>query len=98
MPLEEIPKVLGELADKLPRQARTWSGATPVRLFKDVRCGFHSGIPVCCIAWWVLIWRWLPFRLWRAYLFHVPWPVTHIPCPICLSRDQIVRPVRKCGC
>ena len=34
-------------------------GARPVKntVFNNIRCGLHSGFPVCCVAFWATVWR-----------------------------------------
>jgi hypothetical protein len=45
-----------------------------VRVWKtllDIRCGIDSGIPLCCIAWFIGPWEWLlQVTPHRAYFYH----------------------------
>lgn len=67
----------------------------------DVRCGRHSDIPPCCIAWFTTWWRlFIKYpSLRRAY-----WKVInhqgdfyHIPCPLCLALKR-ERYTLECSC
>lgn len=71
---------------------------TPARLAHHVSCGRHSGIPDCCIGWFVDVWIGQgacmtvegQVRL-RAVSFG------YVPCPPCLSRGNRVV-VLACDC
>ena len=57
----------------------------------DIRCGLHSGIPLCCILWFITCWKPLHRHICSGY-FQVMWlrgaDFDHIPCPICLARGR----------
>jgi hypothetical protein len=66
---------------------------------RDIRCGQHSGIPACCIAFFIEDWP----RINSA----TPTPYTealeladpgYIACPTCLERGSFVKPLRRCRC
>lgn len=76
-----------------PRKRRT---ATTRRY--DWRAGRHSGVPVCCIAWWIVVDDHLPWSIAVRYRRRVNgrrgcWG--YIPCPACLLRRRRV-PVHIC--
>jgi hypothetical protein len=63
----------------------------------NVRCGLHSGLPWCCIAWYVTVWTTVAwyhpvFENWgdgRGY----------VPCPICRDKGpESVVEVLQCDC
>jgi hypothetical protein len=65
-------------------------------------CGMHSGIPECCIDWYVGPWKdvvlTIPY-LWEAY-----WKannrddeVDYIRCPMCIEHS-IVAIIKECDC
>jgi hypothetical protein len=72
----------------------------------DIECGTHSGIPPCCIAWFMLVRvhqdpggsEWLAYerllgRAMRGRKRHVG----YAPCPACIAARRFVR-VRLCRC
>lgn len=79
----------------------------------DVRCGRHSGIPACCIAWYVTVWRlvfrWERFRCWtmtdgirhewHSYHDWRPHPdAEYVQCPVCKLRQRYPAQTRLCAC
>ncbi len=67
----------------------------------DIRMGRCSGIPLCCIAWFVVVWP-----LFQDTSVHVPprqqWYLSlttpgseHVQCPACILRRRVVT-VRDC--
>jgi len=60
----------------------------------DVRCGLHSGIPACCIAF---------FFVWKRWLANTAWAETqpkdwgYAPCPRCVRMGRRIT-VQKCDC
>lgn len=77
-----------------------------------VRCGRHSGIPGCCIAWYTTVWRvvlrWERFRCWTTtngiehewHRYH-DWrdqDAGYVQCPVCKLRRRYPAPVRSCAC
>lgn len=61
----------------------------------DLRCGLHSGIPRCCIAWFVSCWRFWPGARFNTYYKIVQLSeelhgiaFDHIPCPLCIVRGR----------
>jgi hypothetical protein len=68
------------------------------RTLHDVRCGRHSGIPSCCMGWYVGPWRWISGTWLRRFYFdRIPESFQHIGCPRCLWRSNAAT-VRDCGC
>lgn len=68
------------------------------RVIHDIRCGSHSGIPPCCIAWFIGPWTWMAgTRLRRAYWDAIPVNFQHVGCPLCIWRGNIVQ-VQDCDC
>lgn len=77
-----------------------------VQLAHDIECGSHSGIPPCCIAWFVL-----EKRHWqrgdprqRAYDRSLrraaprrKGKVGYAPCPTCIAHKRFVA-IRVCDC
>ena len=72
----------------------------------DWRCGLHSGIPVCCIAFYTLVAQpliWGRPHPYRAYWWLISQrrshglDFDHVPCPLCLVRGHVVT-VRDCTC
>jgi len=64
---------------------------------QTVYCGRHSGIPLCCIAWFVGPWRLLHGWPRNAYFNAIPQGFDHIGCPRCMLRNRPVI-VRDCAC
>jgi hypothetical protein len=69
-------------------------------MLEDVRCGLHSGIPACCIAWYLGPWRLVGYgrapRIRRTY-FELLDGFGHIACPLCFLKGRVVE-VRECDC
>ncbi|MBC8296925.1 MAG: hypothetical protein H8E55_14170 [Pelagibacterales bacterium] len=65
----------------------------------DLRCGKHSGIPLCCIFWfiffWCPLWRFERLRMWYFYKSY-EWE--YIPCVACLISKRDVGELKKCKC
>lgn len=71
-------------------------------LKNTVECGFHSGIPACCIRFYVTVWLWLElesrsdrensevFKSYRRKLREVEHP-GYIACPECISTEFFVK-------
>jgi hypothetical protein len=38
--------------------------------YKSLRCGLHSGFPLCCIAFYMLFWQWLHYKNWFGRFLH----------------------------
>jgi hypothetical protein len=62
-------------------------------------CGRHSGIPTCCIYWF--IGPWLHFvskvpRLWKMY-YEANGTVEYIRCPMCITIDR-QKEMTLCNC
>ena len=72
----------------------------------DIQCGTHSGIPPCCIAWYVIVWRhWTQERRDRytTITHKVSGYAGYIPCPRCAGRavsglDTTIATIRACAC
>lgn len=71
----------------------------------DLRCGRHSGIPLCCIAWYVTVWRLLGpggvlpytsphwYSEWRAVS-----GAGYVRCPICKLLSRPAATIVRCAC
>ena len=70
------------------------------RRYFELRYGIHSGIPTCCVVWFITGWQLVyGTRLLGWYLSKSPYH-SYIPCPLCLSKSKRV-PIRDCeqeGC
>ena len=68
---------------------------------RDIECGKHSGIPECCIEWYIGPWSNIVARvpvLWKAYWDHNQTESTYyIRCPECIENKNIVK-VKECDC
>jgi hypothetical protein len=79
---------------------------------QDIRCGLHSGIPKCCIRFWLKIWSPL-YHEWGkgnydAYLLmddYYPLDSNkslrfgYIPCPDCKTKGaEHAVPLKECDC
>ena len=67
----------------------------------DMKCGRHSGIPLCCIFWFILVWRPL-FRFRRLrkwYIFKVVLDWDYVACPVCwiFKRNKGTK-LKSCKC
>jgi len=71
---------------------------------RDVECGLHSGIPPCCVLFYVAEWRPLVHELGNDHpavaahsrrMFRVR--PGYVPCPACMRRGAFVR-IRDMGC
>lgn len=71
----------------------------PASIIRDIRCGWKSNIPICCVLFFCVVWRllyvFINFSLVKKFLYWYP-PRTvcesnYIPCFICL----LLRRVRK---
>lgn len=78
-------------------------------LARTVECGLHSGIPACCVRFYVTRWLWyfdrrgwrgtFPAR-YRARIMAARKGFEYVPCPACLRRGR-ARPLLRCptpGC
>ena len=66
------------------------------QLDHDLQCGLHSGLPLCCVLFYVLVWaRIRQGRFTRWYMQQHE--SDYIPCPLCVLRGREVR-VAECGC
>ena len=65
-------------------------------------CGIHSGIPECCVDWYLGPWTHtvadIPY-LWSAYwkANNVPTQVEYIRCPVCIESSIIIT-LKECNC
>lgn len=65
-------------------------------------CGRHSGIPECCINWYIGPWNevvaQVPY-LWATYwkANNTPIEVEYIRCPVCIENSKIVM-IKECDC
>lgn len=67
----------------------------------NLACGIHSGIPICCIAYFVSEWihfdnktRYKRIRNFRKLKLKVD----YVPCPNCLTSRRFVKKLRQCSC
>ena len=62
-------------------------------------CGRHSGIPECCIDWYVGPWSRvvsaIPY-LWEAY-WKANGAADYIRCPVCIENSVVVV-IEECNC
>jgi hypothetical protein len=71
---------------------------SPTCLFRDIRCGLKSNIPICCILFFIVR-GWLYFlmnfslveKFINSYPSRTKWECNYIPCFICF----LFRRVRK---
>lgn len=72
------------------------------------RCATKSGIPICCIGWWMLFYQWLingpsfwGLKRLREKILHWYWAkvegYNYIPCPVCLVKNRKVE-ILMCDC
>lgn len=71
------------------------------RSIKDIKCGIHSGFPICCISFYSFLWRpvlirYPLLRSWHDALERDKGP-GYIRCPLCMLRRHIVD-VKECVC
>jgi len=65
-------------------------------------CGRHSGIPECCIDWYLGPWSnvvsGVPY-LWEAYwkANNEPEEPDYIRCPSCIAANRVAE-IRECEC
>ena len=74
---------------------------TVVETEHHVICGRHSGIPECCICWYIGSWQKtcdVP-KLWETY-----WEANYehaepdyIRCPKCIASNHVVE-IKRCAC
>jgi len=67
----------------------------------DRDCGKHSGIPSCCVLWYIGVWKKaimnIP-KLWRMYYsVNDTDNVEYIRCPVCILLDYTIE-LKECGC
>lgn len=68
-------------------------------LVADVTCGLHSGLPDCCVLFYVTFWQAADDarRAWyRRYMKYSGLP-EYVPCPACLASGVFVE-VAHCVC
>lgn len=67
-----------------------------------IACGFHSGIPACCIHFYITKWMWLKGKSrsshWKKMRAKDGIDINgertgfgHIPCPACLKASNFVK-------
>ncbi len=70
------------------------------RFYGQCRCGLYSGMPICCVIFFVSIWINL-FYLWnfkpiRDFCrWYPPGRFGYVPCPICFLRGN-KKKIRNC--
>ena len=73
----------------------------PVSFFYEVKCGWVSGIPLCCILWYILFWRFIAidcqFKSWyyNKALQRYDYKVRYVTCPICLMKRKLAQ-IKDC--
>ena len=73
-------------------------------LLYDIKCGIQSGIPDCCIIFWIT--EWFGGRGTKGYTLNeqldcgrrLPKYVEYVPCPKCLKNHRFVKKIKKCKC
>jgi hypothetical protein len=69
---------------------------------QEVVCGWHSGFPVCCIAFYATIWhRWRPRSLkWsdRYLAWGDLFDADYVMCPWCKFWRRVPQEVIPCTC
>ncbi len=77
---------------------------------RDYTCGKNSGIPVCCIVWYLTVWYMFNLSLKRLYNRWVGdiynYEICYIRCPLCKVMGRVVtithcsliedKPCKKC--
>lgn len=64
---------------------------SPVAILRDIRCGWKSNIPVCCILFFCVVWRllyfFIAFSLVKKFIYwyppNSPEGCNYIPCFFC---------------
>ena len=67
----------------------------------DIKCGRHSGIPWCCIFWFIFVWcpLWGCKRLREWYVLKVVLDWDYVACPICwLTKKNKGEKLKSCNC
>lgn len=98
-----MPIVVSDAAVRFARQV----GEAGLGPLLDIHCGLHSGIPECCVFFFVKVWsRWgqgrerdRRYAEYHAFLRGAlggrhP---GYVLCPACVLRRHVVA-VRRCGC
>jgi hypothetical protein len=63
----------------------------------EIECGLHSGYPVCCVAFFVLVWHeWSELQR-GSYMAGLKKSPGYVPCPRCLKAKTFVSG-RPCAC
>jgi len=56
-------------------------------LSQEYKCGRNSGMPVCCIVWYLTVWKLLSFKIKCRYnewvLDYSNESIRYIRCPMC---------------
>jgi hypothetical protein len=68
---------------------------TRQQLQATIDCAAHSGIPACCVLFYIGSWRWFSAQDAAKYRSRIPATFTHIPCPKCLQSGRTIR-MRRC--
>ena len=53
-------------------------------------CAIRSGIPLCCVKFWVGQFDYYPIQRARVYLDKLPNWVQYVPCPKCIESKNFV--------
>jgi hypothetical protein len=96
-----MPIIISRQAQEFGREV----GANDCFELVDIECGLHSGIPKCCVLFFVKVWRhWMDER--EGVLMNSYWSTQrvlginqpgYIPCPACLLAGNLV-PIKECFC
>jgi hypothetical protein len=96
----------------MAKRVAGWRGLTALSVRAQIECGMHSGIPDCCILFFVGRWVWMTDRATATYWRRITkvareggrkgsgggGGVGYIPCPRCLDRRTFVPELRACWC
>lgn len=74
--------------------------SAPESRCQAIECGRHSGIPRCCVGFFVGFWMWATDQHWmNAYAYHRWRDVAgYIQCPLCKLLRRPVRRLAECSC
>jgi len=65
----------------------------------DFKCGRHSGVPTCCIFWFVCVWvPMFRFKKIRVWYFNRILNWDYIPCLLCVITKKNVGKLKVCSC
>jgi hypothetical protein len=65
---------------------------------KHITCGLHSGIPLCCISFFIFFWNGNIDRPGKLFdMVRKDKNSNYIRCPLCIKRNHIIK-VKPCNC